>query len=273
MKRRLKIIGILAFFAVFTKISANQIDTISVYSSSMNINIQNLVILPDNYEQQQPFPVLYLLHGYGGNHRTWMQMHSGLPELATRYGIIIVCPNGRNSWYWDSPVDPAMKYETYVSYELVAYIDSSYNTIHDKKGRAITGASMGGHGGLWLGLRHSTIFGACGAIHGGVDIRPFPDNWEMKRALGPYDENQERWNQHTVINQLDLISSDLPAIIIDCGTEDFFFEVNEKLHKKMLSLHILHDYVIRPGEHNSAYAHNAIEYQLLFFHLFFKKSA
>jgi S-formylglutathione hydrolase FrmB len=183
--------------------------------------------------------------------------------------MIIVCPDGKNSWYWDSPVNPAMRYETYMIKELVAYIDSHYKTISDKKGRAITGLSMGGHGGLWLGFRHTDIFGACGSTSGGVDIRPFPDNWEMKNALGAYLENQERWNEYTVINQLDRIQSNAPAIIIDCGTGDFFFEVNEMLHKKLLSLRIPHDYIVRPGEHNGAYWKNAIEYQLLFFYLFF----
>ena len=248
---------------------AKQVDTVSIFSPSMNIHIQNVVILPDNYEQQQSFPVLYLLHGYSGNHLYWIQIHPRLPELATQYGMIIVCPDGKNSWYWDSPVDSAMRYETYVAKELVAYIDSHYKTIPDKKGRAVTGLSMGGHGGLWLGFRHTDIFGACGSTSGGVDIRPFPENWEMKKALGTYRENQERWNEHTVINQLYRIQSDPPAIIIDCGTGDFFFEVNEKLHNELLSHRIPHDYLVRPGEHNAAYWRNSIEYQLLFFHLYF----
>jgi len=272
MKQNLKIIGVLAFLTVFTKVFAQQVDTINVFSPSMNVNVRNLVILPDNYEQQSSFPVLYLLHGYGGNDRTWLRAHSGLPELATRYEMIIVCPDGKNSWYWDSPINPEMQYETYITKELLSYMDSHYKTVTNNKGRAITGASMGGHGGLWIGFRHSDIFGACGAIHGGVDIRPFPDNWEMKKALGTYDENQERWDNHTVINQLDRISSNPPSIIIDCGTEDFFFEVNEKLHEKLRAHRIPHDYLIRPGEHNTVYVRNAIEYQLLFFHLFFGKN-
>ena len=268
-----KIPLLIILLAIFAKGFAKQIDTVGVVSPSMHTSIQNIVMLPDDYDGGKAFPVLYLLHGYGGNHRTWMQIHSGLPELASLYGIIIVCPDGKNSWYWDSPIDPAMRYETYVTQELVPYMDNHYKTISNNTGRAITGASMGGHGGLWIGFRHSAIFGACGSIHGGVDIRPFPDNWEMKKALGSYDEHQERWNEHTVINQLDRITSNPPAIIMDCGTEDFFFEVNEMLHQKLLSLHIPHDYLIHPGEHNSAYAHNAIEYQLLFFHLYFQKNA
>jgi S-formylglutathione hydrolase FrmB len=272
MKLKLKVTWIILLLAFVAQGFAKQVDTISIHSQAMNISIRNIVILPENYEQQQDFPVLYLLHGYGGSHRAWMQTKPDLPELANRYGMIIVCPDGKNSWYWDSPVVLEMQYETYVAKELVEYMDSNYKTVRDKKGRAITGNSMGGHGGLWLGFRHSDMFGACGAIHGGVDIRPFPENWEMKKALGAYDENSDRWDEHTVINQLHLIQSAPPAIIFDCGTEDFFFEVNEKLHEKLLENRIPHDYIVRPGGHDAVYGKNAIEFQLLFFHLFFQRT-
>ena len=247
---------------------AKQIDTIEVLSSSMNIKVKNVIILPADYENKKNLPVLFLLHGYGGNHKSWLQTKPQLPELATRYGMIIVCPDGKNSWYWDSPVNTKMKYETYVSKELTAYIDNNYKTKKDKSGRAVTGFSMGGHGGLWLGIRNQDIFGACGSTSGGVDIRPFPNNWDMKDALGAYKENNKRWDNHTVINQLHLIKPEL-AIIIDCGTEDFFYEVNEALHKELLLRNIKHEYISRPGAHNGQYWSNAIEYQMLFFSSFF----
>ena len=60
-------------------------------------------------------------------------------------------------------------------------------------------------------------------------------------------------------------------IIIDCGYEDFFFHVNEKLHEEMLYLNIKHDYYTRPGGHTGEYWENAIDYQLVFFNKFFKK--
>jgi S-formylglutathione hydrolase FrmB len=94
----------------------------------------------------------------------------------------------------------------------------------------------------------------------------------MQKALGPYQENKQRWAEHPVINQLHHIQSAPPAIIIDCGTEDFFFDVNEKLHEKLQEYCIPHDYLIRPGEHNAAYCKNSIEYQLLFFHLYFRRT-
>jgi enterochelin esterase-like enzyme len=92
----------------------------------------------------------------------------------------------------------------------------------------------------------------------------------MKKYLGNYHENSQRWDNHTVIEQLHLIKPEL-AIIIDCGTEDFFYEVNENLHKEMVYRNIKHDYISRPGVHNGAYWSNSIEYQLLFFSHFFSR--
>lgn len=92
--------------------------------------------------------------------------------------------DGKNSWYWDSPTHADSQYETFVSSELVKYIDTHYSTIKDRKGRAVTGLSMGGHGGMWLSIRHKDVFGAGGSTSGGVDIRPFPHEWKMKEQLG-----------------------------------------------------------------------------------------
>jgi S-formylglutathione hydrolase FrmB len=264
-----KIVLLFVAYIVSVQAYAKQVDTIEVLSQSMDLKIKNVVILPADYDRKSDWPVLYLLHGYGGNHQSWLQIKPELPELATRYGLMIVCPDGKNSWYWDNSVNPEIRYETVVARELTEYIDRNYKTLKDKTGRAVTGLSMGGHGGLWLGIRNQDIFGACGSTSGGVDIRPFPNNWEMKNVLGSYENNRERWDNHTVINQLHLIKPGF-AIIIDCGTEDFFYDVNENLHKKMLYHNIKHDYIIRPGAHNGQYWSNSIEYQLLFFHRYFK---
>lgn len=59
-------------------------------------------------------------------------------------------------------------------------------------------------------------------MSGGLDIRPFPDSWNMKARLGEYASNKEVWDNHTVINQLDRLKDGSLAIIIDCGADDFF---------------------------------------------------
>lgn len=249
---------------------AQQIDTISVNSPSMGKNIKNVVILPQGYNAETKYPVLYLLHGYGGNHQKWLSIKPELPSLASRYDMIIVCPDGATSWYWDSPVNQALRYDTYIADELIGYVDSHYKTIQEKSGRAITGYSMGGQGALWLGIHHQDKFGACGSTSGGVDIRPFPDNWDIKISLGEYSDNPNIWDEHTIISILPLIKSDFP-IIIDCGTDDFFYRVNESLHNEMIYRNIKHEYVTRPGIHLEPYWSKSIEYQLLFFSNYFKK--
>lgn len=250
---------------------AQKVDTVSVTSPSMNIQLKNIVILPEGYRDTgtKEYPVLYLLHGHGGDSKSWLSIKPSLPQIASQKEMIIVCPDGKTSWYWDSPKDPSKKFETYISKELISYIDSKYNTRKTPKGRAIAGLSMGGHGALWLAIRHPDIYGACGSMSGGVDIRPFPNNWNMSESLGSYKENPAIWDSHTVINQLHLIQPGTLAIIFDCGTDDFFFQVNEDLHRQLLHRNIKHDYITRPGGHTGTYWANAAEYQILFFSNFF----
>ncbi len=270
---KVKLTSLFLFIAVALSfnVQAKTVKTISVFSQKMGREIKNVVILPENYNESVQYPVVYLLHGYGGNHESWLKNKPELVSESSRWNIIIVCPDGEKSWYWDSPVNPDSQFETYVSKELVEYIDANYSTIKSPKGRAVTGFSMGGHGGLWLGINHPDVFGACGSISGGVDIRPFPNNWDMKKSLGNYSENPGVWSRYTVIEQLYKIEPGTLKIIIDCGTDDFFFEVNQALHKKMLLNNIQHDYIVRPGKHDGNYSNNSLDYQLYFFHRFFTK--
>src|SRR6185312_5486702 len=130
--------------------------------------------------------------------------------------VLIVCPDGAyGSWYWDSPVDSSFKYETYVSSELVKWVDSKYKTIKDPKGRAITGLSMGGHGALYLAFKHQDVFGAAGSMSGGVDLRPFPKNWDIARRLGSLDSFPQRWADYSVVNQTKLLKPGSLSIIFD----------------------------------------------------------
>ncbi len=252
-------------------VRAENSGALRVHSEAMNSDIPAKVFLPKSYfkDESARWPVVYLLHGYGGNFETWGKIRPDMEDLAERYGAIIVCPDGATSWYWDCPERPNFKYETHITKELIPAIDSKYRTIASREGRAISGLSMGGHGALWLAFRHPDLFGACGSQSGGVDIRPFPDKWEMKRNLGELSKNPSRWEEHAVINQLWRVKPNSLYITIECGTDDFFYEINEELHRKLLYMNIPHDYATRPGKHNSEYWKNSVEYQLLGFKRFF----
>ncbi len=255
------------------KTQAAKVDTVETYSDAMHKKIKAVVITPDGYEQGKEYPVVYLLHGAGGNYKQYISLNHGITAWADYYHLMIVCADGNNtSWYFDSPVDPTSKYETYVAKELVAYIDKNYKTIKSSKGRAISGLSMGGHGALYLAIRHQDVFGAVGSMSGGVDIRPFPKNWDLAKRLGSYAEYPENWEKNTVTNMLYLLTDNALAITFDCGTSDFFFKVNEELHEKMLERNISHDFTARPGAHTAQYWANSINYHLLFFNMYFKKN-
>lgn len=246
-------------------------DTVSIYSKSMHKNVKCVVIIPASYTKDTAhLPVLYLLHGYSGSYRDWVTKAKDLLAAVDENGFIIVCPDGAfGSWYFDSPTDTTIKYETDVALEVPAYIDAHYRTVAQRNARAITGLSMGGHGALYLAIKHKDIFGAAGSMSGGVDFRPFPDNWDIKKYLGDYNSNKERWDKNVVVNLVDNLQNGNLKIIFDCGVNDFFIQVNRNLHQKLLDKKIDHDYTERPGEHNWPYWNNSIKYQLLFFKRYF----
>ena len=256
----------------FVPARAAHVDTVDVYSPSMHKSVRTVVITPEGYTREKTFPVVYLLHGYGGNHGDYIRNIPSIASDADAYHILIVCPDGRyNSWYFDSPVDSASRYETFVSQELVHWVDDHYSTVRARAGRAICGLSMGGHGALYLSFRHQDVYGAAGSMSGGVDLRPFPDNWDLAAQLGDYAHHPDTWDTHSVVNLVYLLHPHtLPlALLIDCGTEDFFYTANLHLHQLLLDRNVPHDFITRPGEHNWDYWGNSIHYQLLFFHRFF----
>jgi Predicted esterase len=162
-----------------------------------------------------------------------------------------------------------MKYETYIGKEVPEYIDSHYPTINDRKGRAISGLSMGGHGGLFLGFRHADQFGACGSMSGGVDLNYSRNKYDVIKRLGDTITHADNWKNYSVINLVENYPNAGLRIIFDCGTEDFFYKNNRALHEKMVKLKIPHDYIERPGAHNWQYWGNSVKYQLFFFRNYF----
>ncbi len=252
---------------------ASKIDTLLVHSDAMNKELPNLVITPDSYSSSKSdFPVLYLLHGAGGDCHDWLKKVPLLKEYVDTYNYIVVCPDGgKTSWYFDSPIDESMQYESYITQDVIKAVDNTYRTIDSRSGRAIAGLSMGGHGAFYLSFKHQDLFGAAGSTSGGLDIRPFPRNWDIAKRLGTYADNKDVWETNTVINLIYLLNGRGIKLIMDCGIDDFFYEANKRVHNKLLERNIPHDYIERPGKHNNAYWANSIKYQMLFFKEFFEE--
>lgn len=273
LKTRFTCFFLILIYSSFTSL-AGTVDTVSIFSSSMHKQVKAVVIKPDSYEAGfLRFPVVYLLHGYDGWYSNWIIRVPELKEHADTYQTIIVCPDGeKSSWYFDSPVDTAYRYETHISYELVEYIDTHYRTLADKNNRAITGLSMGGHGALFIALRHAGIFGAAGSMSGVVDLKESRNRYDISNRIGDTASHAKEWHDLAVINLIENYTSTNLEIIFDCGINDSFIDGNRRLHQKMLLLKIPHCYTERPGQHNWDYWRTSIPYQLLFFRNFFNKN-
>lgn len=265
-------LAVLLMLGTACMLRAARVELAEVPSESMGRKVKVVYVVPDREEDGVRCPVVYLLHGHGGYEMEWLRFRPDLPRLADELGFIFACVDGENSWYWDSPLHPEYRYETFMAVDLVKYTDGRYATVARKEGRAIAGLSMGGHGALWLSIRHKDTYGAAASMSGGLDIRPFPDNWHMKDQLGTLEENREVWDSHTVITQLDSLKNGDLAISIDCGESDFFLEVNKACHRELLKRGIDHDFTTRPGGHNADYWRNSLDYQLLFFRKYFRRN-
>ncbi len=268
-----RILSLLTLLVSSYCVQAATVDTVAIYSNTMHRSIKTVVIRPDSYASSvKKYPVIYLLHGAFGSYANWVTKVPHVKTLADQYQVIIICPDGGyTSWYFDSPVDSGYQYETFVAKEVPVYTDTHYRTIADRKGRVITGLSMGGHGSLFLAFRHSDLFSACGSMSGALDITVITQKYDLGKRLGDTIANRKYWHDWSVLNVIDQYPKDSLAIIMDCGTEDRIVAMNRAVHEKMLRLHIPHDYTERPGEHSWAYWSNAIDYQFLFFKKHFDK--
>ncbi len=239
----------------------------------MQKQIKCVVVKPSSYkEKNKKFPVVYLLHGHSGDYSNWIKKVPQIKDYADQFNILIVCPDGDfASWYFDSPVNEKMKYETYISAEVPHYIDSAYKTLADKNNRAITGLSMGGHGALFIAWRHSQTFASAGSMSGGVDLTESKSKFDLIKVLGDTINHADNWKNYSVINVVETKLPEPPVMIIDDGIDDIFISVNRKLHQKLLALKIPHEYIERPGSHSWDYWGYAVHFQLLFFKKFFEK--
>lgn len=284
-KMRLWVLALFTISSFF--LNAATVDTIDVASPSMKTTYKAAVVTPASYSKNTTsYPVLYLLHGGGGHFRDWLTStpdKMAVKNLADRFNIIIVMPEGEGfGWYLDSPFDPANKFETHIIKEVIPKIDATYRTVKDRKGRVITGLSMGGHGAMYLSTRHPDMFCAAGTMSGAMDMNytKFRVNEDFQKSLkdrfqkllGTSDPSNEVFVNNSIVNMTETIKKNGLAITIDCGVDDFLLEANRELHRRLVYNNTPHDYTERPGGHTWPYWENSLPYHLLFFQKVLKKN-
>ena len=260
----IKFLSISAVLFLTLSAWAYELKTIDVHAEKMNKQEKCYVVLPDGYNTgSKRYPVLYLLHGYGDNHKKWVDATT-IEELADQYQVIVVCPGVGGSWYLDSPVDPKSQYESYIINDLIPYCDKNFRTKADRTNRALAGLSMGGHGSMFLAMRHKNLFCTAVPMSGGVDLRPFTAHWNLKKILGDIKTFPENWDNNSVVELAKDLKDGELAISIDCGTGDFFIGVNRELKKVLEQNKVAFEYQEHPGAHNWDYWSKAIVRQMPF---------
>lgn len=284
MKKLLLIFTFLLPILAFAQVKT---DTIQVFSPAMQKNLKAAVTTPSTYQVgSEKYPVLYLLHGGSGAYSDWHKnvTEPGIVErMADEYNLIIVTPGvGPSSYYYDSPMLDSVRYETYITAELIPHIDKTFRTLAKKESRAITGLSMGGHGAIMLSAKHPELFIAAGSMSGvmNIDTRMWqvPDDFRTLRQQGQrnmlgQDLNYEAptFSTFTAVGLVDRMKSNGLALIIDCGVDDFLISTNRQMHQLLLDNETPHEYIERPGAHTWPYWTEALPVHLLFFDKYLKR--
>lgn len=223
--------------------------------------------LPKGYSPMadKKYPVVFMLHGYGGDYKQ-MGRIINLQNMANNYDFIIICPDGqKDSWYFDSPTQRNSEFETFFTHDLVPYIKSEFKV--DTSALFITGLSMGGHGAMYLFLRHSNLFAAAGSTSGVLDLNASSLKYSsLSNRLGMYNQNIARFNSYSAINMLDSIKFTESPIIFDCGNGDHLYQANKNFKDACDSLHVNAFYFSLPGRHNRAYWRESLPLHFRFFY-------
>jgi S-formylglutathione hydrolase FrmB len=160
--------------------NAGELQHKSVASSALKRDMSYTVYVPDGYQSSDlHYPVLYLLHGAGGDENAWVE-HGGIRERADRLiasgaipPTLIVMPGCRSCWWIDGAKDQA---ETAFWNDLVPGIASSYRTIDSKAGRLVAGLSAGGYGSIRFAMKYPDRIAAVAALSPAVYAVTPPTN-------------------------------------------------------------------------------------------------
>ncbi len=230
------------FDQVQASIPHGKIDTITYPSATVGNDRKALVYTPPGFSPKKKYPVLYLLHGIGGDEKEWL--NGGQPQVimdnlyaqGKAQPMIIVMPNGR-AMKDDRPTGNIMaadKVAAFATFEkdllndLIPYVERKYQALKDREHRAIAGLSMGGGQSLNFGLGNLDRF----AWVGGFSSAP---NTRKPEELVP--------DPQTAKKQLKLLW-------ISCGASDGLLSFSKRTHEYLDKNGVPHIYYIEPGVHD-----------------------
>lgn len=224
------------------EIAHGKIDTISYTSKTVGTNRKALVYTTPGFSKNKKHPVLYLLHGIGGDEKEWLK--GGTPQIILDNlfaegkikPMIVVLPNGR-AMKDDRATGNIMapdKVQAFATFEkdllddLIPFIEKTYPALTDRENRAIAGLSMGGGQSLNFGLGNLDKF----AWVGGFSSAP---NTKQPEVLVPNPEEAKK---------------KLKLLWISCGDADGLITYSKRTHEYLLQNNVPHVYYLEPGGHD-----------------------
>ncbi|MBC7565811.1 MAG: esterase family protein [Pedobacter sp.] len=269
MKKLLTIIALLSLFSisVLRAQTGKVYDNLSLPSKILKSDRKFAVYLPPDYETSgRSYPVLYLLHGSGDDQTGWVQFGEvlNITDKAIANGtatpMIIVMPDantGRRGYFNDIKGD--WNYEDFFFKELIPFIEKKYRAKADKRGRAISGLSMGGGGTLMYALHHPELFSSACPLSASVGPLSLDDAKMSMRKANPNLADtaiNTYYNRHSALALVNSIPDDQKRAVrwfIDCGDDDFLYEGNSLLHIALRKKDVPHEFRVRDGGHTWTY--------------------
>lgn len=198
-----------------------------------------------------PFPTLYLLHGLGGDHESWVRDYD-LARLASGRGILIVLPEGGRGYYVNDRRPGGLGlWEDHIVRDVRGVVERAFYVEPDRSARAVAGLSMGGYGALAMALRHPDIFGAAGVLSGSLYFGhgPHPEGAPFQTALArglPPDANDVFALACRAVEQ----NMPRPELFLACGEGDQHLGTHREFRALLDRLGWKHDYGEFPGGHD-----------------------
>lgn len=223
-------------------------------SAALNRDMQYRVVLPSSIAAGAKLPVVYLLHGVGGGFRDWSN-YSDSARFAER-GLILVMPEGNDSYFVNAAERPQDRYEDYIVNDLIADVEIRFPVAKGRGTRAIAGVSMGGFGAVKLALSHPELFVFAGAISPAVDVpsRPFSikriQQWRRHSSIfGPWGSQVRRSGDPFVLAR----SADpakTPYLFLTCGNHEGLLPANRNFAALLADRHFRYEFHVVPGGHD-----------------------
>ena len=223
--------------------------TIHYFSKALQKASTVNVVFPEGPDVPRPWSVFYLLHGLSDDQTIWMRRTS-VERYVAGLPLVLVMPDGGRGWYTNAKQGPA--YEDDLIQDVIGLIDRTFPVKAERAGRAIGGLSMGGYGAVKLGLKHHKLFASVNSHSGAVGFGPSDrlKEPEFQRIFGdsPKDGPEDPF---ALVERID--HGLIPALRLDCGTDDFLLDQNRAFHQHLEQLQVPHEYEEFPGGHDWSY--------------------